>query len=190
MGVTPVSNSTITDMRIRNLARLVGRNAPAVESTTIAVTTSLPNGATEVSVPLTVNFLANSDFQSKVLGDHFRNVRLYHRHQFVGNVDIARIIIYVPKITGTSISGIGYSSILDNAKFRILYDSMVYPTQANQSRKSVVVASTPLNFLTNVDRTDEANATVQTGEIRMIVVTTCSAASSILSQVRLSYQNK
>lgn len=179
-----------TETRLRNLGRAIARNAPAVEYTTLAVTSSLPSGAVENQIPVTTNFLANADFQSKVLGDKFRNLRLYHRHQFVGNVDIARIIIYVPKITGSTITGIGYSSIIDSAKFRVLYDTMVYPNSANQSRKSVVIANTPLNFLTNVDRTDETTAVTQTGEIRMLVVTTCSAASSMLSQYRLAFQNK
>jgi hypothetical protein len=180
--------------RIQALSRQVNRIKPAVESTTIPFNlATLTGGAVEANNDITANFGANSDFQSKVLGDKVRLLNYHIRWNIPeSGVSKMRLILYLPYNTGERITSFDYQSIPDSSKFRVLRDWTIWPNATNNSnRPNIGALKVSLGSrMARYDRSTATSMSIQSGEVILFSLITSTAATTSAFQHKLSYQNK
>ena len=195
LPVIPTSAVDFNSARLAALSRAVQRYKPAIERTIINSSINHGVGATYLDVTVTANMLTNTDFMSKVLGDKFRNLGLkLNMNVPSSGVGLNRIIIYRPMITGVGLgsTAVGFDTIIDTAKFKVLYDRTRYmDTALTTIRHNQIRIWVPLKgFISRFDRTSATAGTIQTNELRIYILTSASAATTSQYQYELTFQNK
>jgi hypothetical protein len=108
-------------------------------------------------------------------------------------LNIVRVIVYIPRVAGDSISTGDFQSIPDETRYTILSDTMLFPRHGNQNRKNFLIKRVNLKGrLTTVDRAGPVSGTVRSNDIRIFILAQngTTTGSAIYPWYQLKFQNK
>lgn len=141
---------------------------------------------------LTADFIGSSTFRDNITGDKWRNKTLHLNILAQPNVGTSpqfRFVIYKPKKAGTSWTpGGGLQPMVafpDPSAFTLLYDKTWMPNRdGNQPawKKTIKLESMTLY--------NQDSATIEKGELKMLVLAFGAAGTSFQVATDLVYQNK
>lgn len=183
----------LQQLQIQAIQRKVARISPAVENIVISrALTAAASATTTDDYSLSAALPSTSEFGTKYVGDKWRNIKLQLRFNCSESLNAVRVVVYKPFTTGDSATGTDLQNVLDPSRFKVYYDTVALPAHGNQQRKNFIRRDIPLNFLTQVDRTAPATATVKLGELRVVTVmeNTTATARSVAQFYLLHFQNK
>lgn len=191
----PLGVSAIQDMKIRALQKAVGKFSPHIESLSLAPASLVVNANSTVAFDYSIStqLPANAEFASKYLGDKFRNKTLDLRILYSEVLDTARCVVYMPRTVGDTLSLTDLQTIPDETKYRVLYDTVMFPKHSNQPRRNLLFKRINLSDrLTTVDRTAATTGSIKANEIRVAMIATNPTATAVSIQpwYKLRFQNK
>lgn len=194
--VVPTTPFDVERMKLEDLRRRVAKISPNIENVALApAALSVPAATTQAfDYSITGSLMGNAEAGAKYIGDKFRNIGLLIRMNCHETLNFVRVIVYIPKVAGDGYTIPDLQSIPDETKYTLLYDTILFPTHSNQSRKNILVKYINLkNRLTTVDRTGPAAGTVRTCDVRIAVLaqnTSATTARTIEPWYKLRFQNK
>lgn len=183
---TPISNSTVTNMKLQYLARQVARNTPATENFNNTVTLTVP--ATSVmgfdNTAISAALIANAEFAYKTLGDFYRNMYIKVRIGTLYKCSAIRVVLYWCRDPGTYLTSLPHQAAIDPLSVTVIYDRMIYPLTSTDNKD--LNFRVPLNKMTAVNRSGASSGTIRKGELCIAVSCTNPAATADI--LTLNYQ--
>lgn len=190
-----VGPSDINSARIYNMQKQLAKISPNIENVSIAPSslTVTANTVTAFDYGLSAGLVTSTEMGAKYIGDKYRNKSLLMRMYFHEALNCARVVVYVPKVAGTTYTIPDFLSIPDPTVYTVLYDTMLFPAHAAQPRKNFLLKRLNLkDRITINDRQGAATGSIKSGDIRIAILAENATATNrtISCWYNLKFQNK
>lgn len=192
-----------TDLALRSLQRQINKQKPEIQHWTSATTFTVPPNTFSTANFSPCETLANAvDRDERVLGDSWINkaleIRIRGDDTIYGFPGVMRLIVYVPKKAGTTITWANFGEIIDTNRCTVLHDEIVKPLMATTQGSTATTHSGIYNFVRKLRlgnrKSTFIGTTPEMNNVRVAVLTdglsTLTSVQTFSINYKLTYCNK